>query len=57
MADTVAVGDGSNDIDMLRAAGIGIAYMAKPVLKEAADRVIDTPDLALVLDELGILRI
>ena len=42
---------------MLRAAGIGIAYMAKPVLKEAADRVIDTPDLALVLDELGILRI
>jgi phosphoserine phosphatase len=57
MADTVAVGDGSNDIHMLRAAGVGIAYMAKPVVREAADHIIETPDLALVLDVLGIPRV
>jgi phosphoserine phosphatase len=42
---------------MLRAAGVGIAYMAKPVVREAADHIIETPDLALVLDVLGIPRV
>lgn len=34
---TIAAGDGANDIPMLRAAGFGVAYHAKPVLREAAD--------------------
>jgi phosphoserine phosphatase len=54
MAHTVAVGDGGNDVEMLRAAGVGIAFMAKPVAKEAADVSIDVPDLRLVLDVLGL---
>jgi phosphoserine phosphatase len=54
MAHTVAVGDGGNDVEMLREAGVGIAFMAKPVAKEAADVSIDEPDLRLVLDVLGL---
>lgn len=50
---TVAIGDGGNDVEMLRQAGLGIAFMAKPVAKQAADLAIDTPDLAQVLDVLG----
>ena len=37
LARTIAVGDGANDIDMLAAAGLGIAFNAKPVVREAAD--------------------
>ena len=55
-ANTVAVGDGGNDVLMLRAAGIGIAYMGKEVARAAADRIIETPDLSLVLDEIGVPR-
>jgi phosphoserine phosphatase len=54
--NTVAVGDGGNDVEMLVAAGMGISYMGKPVTKKAADRCIDVPDLSLVLQELGISR-
>ena len=54
MAHTFAVGDGGNDVEMLREAGVGIAFMAKPVAKEAADVSIDEPDLRLVLDVLGL---
>lgn len=54
MAQTVAVGDGGNDVEMLRAAGVGIAFMAKPVAKQAADVSIDVPDLRLVLDVVGL---
>ncbi|NYE03162.1 phosphoserine phosphatase [Kineosphaera limosa] len=54
--NTVAVGDGANDLDMLSVAGTGIAFCAKPVLREAADIVIDRPDLRLVLDALAIDR-
>ena len=53
-AHTVAVGDGGNDVEMLKEAGVGIAFMAKPVAKEAADVSIDEPDLRLVLDVLGL---
>ncbi|MBW3654357.1 MAG: BON domain-containing protein, partial [Actinobacteria bacterium] len=42
MAQTVAIGDGANDLDMLAAAGLGIAFNAKPVVREAADAGIDT---------------
>ena len=56
-SNTVAVGDGGNDVLMLSAAGLGIAYMAKEVARAAADIVIDTPDLSLVLDEIGVRRV
>ena len=36
-----AVGDGANDRAMVRAAGIGIAFNAKPALREAADVIVD----------------
>ena len=52
MANTVAIGDGGNDVEMLGQAGVGIAFMAKPVAKAAADLVIDVPDLREVLDVL-----
>lgn len=41
MADTVAVGDGANDLDMLAAAGLGIAFNAKPAVRAAADHSVD----------------
>jgi phosphoserine phosphatase len=53
----VAVGDGGNDVLMLSAAGVGIAYMAKEITRAAADVIIDTPDLSLVLDEIGVPRV
>lgn len=56
LANTVAIGDGGNDVAMLGRAGVGIAFMAKPVAKAAADVIIDTADLAEVLDALGIAR-
>ncbi len=37
LADTVAVGDGANDLDMIEAAGLGIAFNAKPIVAERAD--------------------
>lgn len=49
LANTVAIGDGGNDVVMLRQAGLGIAFMAKPVARQAADVVIDVPDLREVL--------
>ena len=53
---TVAIGDGANDLEMLATAAVGIAFCAKPVVREAADIVIDTPDLRFVLDALGVQR-
>lgn len=46
---TVAVGDGANDLSMFAHAGTKIAFCAKPVLKEVADYVVDTKDLREVL--------
>lgn len=40
LAETIAIGDGANDIEMIRAAGLGIAYKAKPALRDAADKEI-----------------
>ncbi|SDD72928.1 phosphoserine phosphatase SerB [Auraticoccus monumenti] len=42
---TVAIGDGANDLDMLAAAGLGIAYRAKPVVAAGADAAIEIPRL------------
>ncbi|MGH6957145.1 MAG: phosphoserine phosphatase SerB, partial [Caulobacteraceae bacterium] len=41
MAETLAVGDGANDLDMVLAAGLGVAYRAKPVLAGQADARLD----------------
>ncbi|MFV0632679.1 phosphoserine phosphatase SerB [Demequina sp.] len=49
-ADAVAVGDGANDLDMMAAAGLGIAFNAKPVVQDQADVAINEPSLAAVLD-------
>jgi phosphoserine phosphatase len=48
-AATLAVGDGANDLDMIRAAGLGIAFHAKPIVAEAAQHRIDHADLRAVL--------
>jgi len=52
----VAVGDGANDIDMLSTAGLGIAFNAKPALREVADTALSLPYLDVVLFVLGITR-
>jgi phosphoserine phosphatase len=56
MEQTVAVGDGANDIDMLAAAGLGVAFNAKPALREVADASLSQPYLDTVLFILGITR-
>jgi len=56
MEQTVAVGDGANDIDMLNAAGLGIAFNAKPALREVADAALSHPFLDAVLFILGVTR-
>lgn len=48
-ADTLAVGDGANDLAMLEGAGLGVAYHAKPKVAEAADARIDHGDLTALL--------
>ena len=53
---TVAIGDGANDLDMLDAAGLGIAFNAKPVVREQADTSVNVPYLDAVLYLLGITR-
>jgi phosphoserine phosphatase len=54
LSQTVAVGDGANDIDMLEAAGLGIAFNAKAALRAAADTAVNLPYLDTVLFVLGI---
>lgn len=56
IAQTVAVGDGANDLDMLRAAGLGIAFNAKAVVRDAADAAVSVPYLDAVLFLLGLRR-
>lgn len=56
MEQTVAVGDGANDIDMLAAAGLGVAFNAKPALREVADAALNHPYLDTVLFILGVTR-
>jgi len=56
VARTIAVGDGANDIDMLAAAGLGIAFNARPVVQRAADAALSVPYLDAILFLLGISR-
>lgn len=53
---TIAIGDGANDLDMLSAAGLGIAYNAKPVVRSQADTAVNVPYLDTIMYLLGITR-
>ena len=54
LENTVAIGDGANDLDMMAIAGLSIAFNAKPVVAQAADLSINEPSLKSVLDLIGL---
>ena len=54
LEQTVAIGDGANDLEMIKAAGLGIAFNAKPKVAAAADTTISNQDLSTVLLLMGI---
>lgn len=56
LAQTIAIGDGANDLDMIAIAGLGIAFNAKPAVKAAAASSVSAPYLDSVLYLLGITR-
>jgi phosphoserine phosphatase len=56
LEQTVAIGDGANDLDMIALAGLGIAFNAKPAVRAAADSALSSPYLYSVLYLLGITR-
>jgi phosphoserine phosphatase len=56
LAQTVAIGDGANDIDMITRAGLGVAFNAKPLVREAAEVSLSVPYLDAILFLLGISR-
>lgn len=56
LSQTVAVGDGANDVDMLAAAGLGVAFNAKPFVRDQAHMALNQPYLDAILFVLGISR-
>jgi phosphoserine phosphatase len=56
LEQTVAIGDGANDLDMIALAGLGIAFNAKPAVRAAADSALSAPYLDSALYLLGITR-
>ena len=54
VANTVAIGDGANDLDMMAVAGLSIAFNAKPIVVAAADQSINEPSLRGVIKLLGL---
>ena len=54
LTQTVAVGDGANDLEMMKIAGLSIAFNAKPIVKSAAMKSIDDGDLTHILEFLQI---
>jgi phosphoserine phosphatase len=56
LSQTVAVGDGANDLDMISAAGLGVAFNAMPAVRSAADTSLSVPHLDAILYLLGISR-
>jgi phosphoserine phosphatase len=56
VGSVIAIGDGANDLDMLNAAGLGIAYNAKDVVRDAADTAVNVPYLDAIMYLLGISR-
>jgi phosphoserine phosphatase len=56
MANTIAIGDGANDLDMLTEAGLGVAFNAKPVVRQVADAALSVPYLDAIAYLLGVTR-
>lgn len=56
LPSTIAIGDGANDLDMLAAAGLGVAFNAKAVVRAAADTSVTVPYLDTIIYLLGITR-
>jgi phosphoserine phosphatase len=56
ISQTVAIGDGANDLDMIKAAGLGIAFNAKPMVRQHADTAVNVPHMDAILFLLGISR-
>jgi phosphoserine phosphatase len=54
--NTVAIGDGANDLDMLAAAGLGVAFNAKPLVRDQAHTSVNVPYLDSIVYLLGITR-
>jgi phosphoserine phosphatase len=54
MENTVAIGDGANDLDMMAIAGLSIAFNAKPIVVDAADLAINEPSLSSVIELIGL---
>jgi phosphoserine phosphatase len=54
LEQTIAIGDGANDLDMIATAGLGIAFNAKPAVRAAADTALNVPRLDAILFLLGI---
>jgi phosphoserine phosphatase len=52
--DTVAIGDGANDLDMMAVAGLSIAFNAKPIVVQGADFSINEPSLSSVVELIGL---
>jgi phosphoserine phosphatase len=50
LTNTVAVGDGANDLEMMALADLGVAFNAKPIVREKADVVIEGKDLRKLLE-------
>jgi phosphoserine phosphatase len=54
LEQTIAIGDGANDLDMIAVAGLGIAFNAKPAVRAAADTAVNVPRLDAILFLLGL---
>jgi phosphoserine phosphatase len=54
IANTVAVGDGANDLSMMAVAGLGVGFNCKPIVREHADYVLEGNDLSKLTEKLGL---
>lgn len=54
LQQTVAIGDGANDLAMMKVAGIGIAFCAKPIVQDQADIALNERDLSKALEMMGL---
>jgi phosphoserine phosphatase len=54
LSETIAIGDGANDLAMMKIAGLSIAFDAKPIVAEHADVALDQRDLSVVLELMGL---